>query len=506
MEILQKTASRMDFHFTIKTLCTKILFILFSLISIYSLAQKTKEEQEIDSQITEAQNLNRTYKTKIFLKVSSGILQKSQKLNYEKGLVFGNYYIASAFTEIGKHTESIKYIKKAQIYTDYLKSDPVQTSRNYGLLGTNYNYLELFSLSAANYHQAINIIKKANSKDKMSMRNESVYYGNLSIVFERIGEFDSMYHYLKKEKKINDQLDDENIYFNKSASYIAFGNYFLKEKKLDSSKYYYDQAALVLKNRDHPYQVDLFLGLGDFYKVQKKYSEAITYYLQAIKLSKKHEAWELSKSYKGLLNAYEKQGDLQKVGEYRILYNRNNDSLEAAKKIERDFVVNEVIKFEKEQEQEKSKEEFMKIAAIAGVSVLLILIGIFIFIKRKRKELIEEKETIIHQKEEENQDLKQKVNESFDEVIQLAKDNSPEFLTRFKEVYPDVVAKILTINPQLRVTEFTLCAYFYLGFTTKDIALYTFKSVNTIRNRRQSLRSKLNISSDENIDSWFKNL
>jgi len=60
---------------------------------------------------------------------------------------------------------------------------------------------------------------------------------------------------------------------------------------------------------------------------------------------------------------------------------------------------------------------------------------------------IADKKVIIEQKDIETQELKLKVNESFEEVVHLAKDNSPEFLTRFQEIYPKFCGAILKKPP-----------------------------------------------------------
>jgi len=124
----------------------------------------------------------------------------------------------------------------------------------------------------------------------------------------------------------------------------------------------------------------------------------------------------------------------------------------------------------------------------------------------KKQRLIKIKEEALMDKEQEIDFLSNKINDSFNEVIQLAKTNSPEFFTRFKEIYPEIVESLLEINPKLRVSELTLAAYIYLGFNTKDIAAYTFRTLSTIRNRKHNLRSKLNIPIEESTELWFKNL
>jgi len=119
---------------------------------------------------------------------------------------------------------------------------------------------------------------------------------------------------------------------------------------------------------------------------------------------------------------------------------------------------------------------------------------------------LQDKEKIIYQKSSETQELQQKVNDSYSDFVELAKKNDPSFYFRFQEVYPEFQKKLLEQSPNLRTSELILCAYTFLGFTIKDIAEYTFKSVNTIRNRKQSLRKKFGIQSEEDMGIWLRNL
>lgn len=140
--------------------------------------------------------------------------------------------------------------------------------------------------------------------------------------------------------------------------------------------------------------------------------------------------------------------------------------------------------------------------------IILLIIGSVIYLitlKRNRKQ-IAEKEKIIQNKDLESQELQEKVNDSFAELVHLAKEKSPEFLTRFREIYPEFINKLLTINPNLRSSELTFCAYLFLNFSTKDIAEYTFTSPRTVQNRKHSMRKKLYISSKEDIYIWMKKL
>ena len=491
-------------YFKINTHQVKLLSMLLLVISVFSFAQKSKEE-EIDAEIEKANKLYMHSKVKELLLISKNILARSEKLKYEKGLVYGNFYIGGALFDIGQFKESIKYIHKSQMYTDYLKTDPMQNSRNHGALGDNFLALDLYSLSYQNFKKSIDDINETKDKTDVLLATQGVNYAMLAEAYEIAGKQDSAYHYFNKAKKILGNLDFEDIFIEKSDCYIRIGDYFLNTKQGDSALFYYEKALSVLDGKKQPYQTSALIGLGNFYNQQNKVEEAINYYSKAIEITKEHSYSDLIYAYKGLEEVYEKQGDFRNARVYNALFNKTNDSIENAKKIDRDFVVSEVMRLEKDAEVKRNHARIMKVSIIVGICIVLAVMVLFYYIKRKGKELINERETIIHQKEEEKHELKLRVNESFEEVIQLAKTNSPEFLGRFQEVYPEFTSRLLSINSELKPSELILSAYIYLGFTTKDIADYTFKAVKTIKNNKYNLRKRLEIPTKDDFTIWMRN-
>lgn len=216
--------------------------------------------------------------------------------------------------------------------------------------------------------------------------------------------------------------------------------------------------------------------------------------------------------YRSIGEIYNKTENYKQGKYFLERYVRLKDSLETVKKKEGDLIISQLMRAEKEEQESIRKGDLKKSALIITV-ILILLVVLFYYYKKsqyknkkitaKSEELLQEKREITIQKNEETNQLKQKVNESFEEVIQLAKDNS---VTRFKEVYPEFINRLLAINPAFRVSELTLCAYIFLGFNSKDIALYTFKSVHTVRSRKYNLRKKLGILPEDDIELYFKNL
>lgn len=88
----------------------------------------------------------------------------------------------------------------------------------------------------------------------------------------------------------------------------------------------------------------------------------------------------------------------------------------------------------------------------------------------------------------------------------LAKINSSYFWIHFQNLHPRFIPNLLKINPTLKTSELTFCAYLFLGFTTKEIAKYTSKSPKTIINNRYNLRKKLDMFPNEDLINKLKNL
>lgn len=90
-----------------------------------------------------------------------------------------------------------------------------------------------------------------------------------------------------------------------------------------------------------------------------------------------------------------------------------------------------------------------------------------------------------------------------DEIMRLARENSPRLLSKFKNLYPDFFEKLSAIQQNLQNSELIFCIYLKLNLSTKEIATYTFVTPKAIQNRKNRLRKKLNIPSTADIYKWF---
>ncbi|OCA76484.1 hypothetical protein BBI01_06940 [Chryseobacterium artocarpi] len=97
-------------------------------------------------------------------------------------------------------------------------------------------------------------------------------------------------------------------------------------------------------------------------------------------------------------------------------------------------------------------------------------------------------------------------NKMLEDVTELAKKNDSSFLMRFRELYPDFINSLLKINPDLENSELAFCAMLKLGFSSKEIADYTFVQHRSVQQKKYRIRKRLEISGEEDIYVFFDNL
>lgn len=494
------------------------LILIFVLHFIYG-QNYSEQKKELDSLIKVADVYNSDYKTILLFEISQSILEKSNAIDYDKGKSYAYYNIACCLYDVVNSEKSVKYAKKALSYNIYLKTNPIQKSRIILLLGTNYRRLKLYDRSANSYHRALKVLEDSSEKSDEAKILKSSLYINISSLYSQNKNLDSTYHYLHKNELILRGLNTEYSYLNKAASKGQLGLYFNQIKNADSANYYFDQGLNLIQDKNHQYELELLYGKGEAFALQNNSQKAIEFYEKALWVSKEKGTTEITGNeitiYKNLAELYTANKNFEKASFYSKLYMKYNTTDAEIISTDRDFVLSAIEKQEKKEAKDLANHNRAKLVSIVSLSILVIILLIFLIqkINRRKKaevekanQLLIQKNKIINEEKEKNELLQLKVNDCFDEIAKLAKSNSPEFITRFQEVYPDFVEKIKSINPDLRVADLILSAYIFLGFHTKDIADCTFKSVRTVQGAKSRLRTKLDIPSDESLELWVLNI
>lgn len=300
---------------------------------------------------------------------------------------------------------------------------------------------------------------------------------------------------------ILEDVKDKEFDIEKADVSITWGDYYL-DFDIDSASFYYEKALELLKGRNHFYENFAWEGIARVQTKKRNYNEAIEAYLKVVEGYKAVEDTEsLSNAYQAIGVLYSNIGDEEKSSQYFKMHVDLKDLFLTKKNQDRDFIVKELLKFEKENSTQKIRKNLIYTSLIF-ISLLLILILCYFQVKRKKKRVLEK----LEESEKNVQELNQIVNESIEGVLRLVTENDPQFWHRFQELYPEYLPKMKNINKNFTPSELKLGAYIYLGFTTKEIADYTFRAFKTVENTRYNLRKKIKISADENLKSWFEKL
>ncbi len=81
-----------------------------------------------------------------------------------------------------------------------------------------------------------------------------------------------------------------------------------------------------------------------------------------------------------------------------------------------------------------------------------------------------------------------------------------DFVLHFEKVHPSFFNRIKTICNTLSENDLRLCAYFRIGMLAKQIAQILNVSPESIKMHRYRIKKKLNLSEDENLDDFIRNI
>lgn len=78
-----------------------------------------------------------------------------------------------------------------------------------------------------------------------------------------------------------------------------------------------------------------------------------------------------------------------------------------------------------------------------------------------------------------------------------------DFRIYFEEVHPCYLKNLSKSYPNLSDNDLRMCAYLFLGMSTKEIAALTFREVRSIESSRNRLRKKLNLPAETNLKDFL---
>jgi tetratricopeptide (TPR) repeat protein len=478
----------------------KILLFLIVLLfhfyhsQVYTLA-------ELDS-LTLKYSSEENFKDAVKLNIAA---LSGYKINNNTEGIFTSYTnIASQLCSVGQYKDALKYLDKAKTDVKRIKNNAL-LARFYNEYGRNYCFLGLYEQSNKNFDTAIHAAQKV-SDPKRKIELLYISYSWKWANFDELNVKDSVYSIKKKTLRLMP---------NEPLIYVKIAYQYIKEKKhLDSAEYYLNKALpLTFNNEQKGFTMYVY---GELFILRGKNEKALDYYLKSLTFfqKRKNKGMEMD-SYKRISETYMALDDLENSDLYLKKYSALSDKLQEKKKKELNIAVEKIIQEKKEEERKKEKNLYVLIFILVIVTLFLFYFIRKTYLKKqqtkdqlieKKDELLEKKEELLEKKSQETHQLKKKVNASFNTLVQMAKNNDPFFLKRFKEVYPEFYKKLISDHPNLKEYDIKFCAYLRLNLTNKEIVQYENVSMRTIETRKYRLKKKLNLPADIDLTKWILEL
>lgn len=484
----------------------KSCFLL--IIYLFSQFTSAQDQYEIDSLLDASTREYDNFESQQSIDLARMALKKAEQIKSPQAIAEAKYNIARGLGDIGKQEDSFRFIEDAE-KEDFAKKSVLFRAKLREVSATNYMTLSMYPQAIKEFHKTLRLLEKE-ERIPLARLIRGRVFGNLSVVYNDNGDLDSAHYYLNKEIKSLKTLNEKDIYAQLSLSYLDYGLDCLEEKNdTDSAKFYFGKSLNLLEKYNDPFKQDVYRALGDLSYKKKEFDQSLAYYLKSKMIVEELGFYDASYTYiyKRISELYKRGNDEKFAQLYLDKYIKLKDSLSESKI---DAVGNVVNRFFKQQEQQEDNRRKTYQIIMGGLLVLLIFI--FFAVRRYQKSqnrstqvLIENKQLLV-KKEKENELLKQQLNTAFEEIVQLAKENNPCFFSRFSEVYPEFLKKLEEINPTLQSSERAFCAMLYLNFSAKDIAEYTCVTPKAVQNRKNRMRKKLNIPSEEDINLWMQKL
>ncbi|MDV2445934.1 hypothetical protein CMU93_00280 [Elizabethkingia anophelis] len=480
----------------------KVIYAVLGFFILFSCNSPSSEEQSktFDIPLLEKnEELRRTADHIAITRLNKSYLEIARKNNYSEGRALCYINMANVNLSMGSYKNAQLLLKKAESILSTSDNKIIKTRlyQDYALLS---GMLRFYEHGLGYNAKAMYYVKKIKPSKVKNFLLARTYYDRGDLLNEN-KQHDSALVYLHKALRIKDKPLYESAIAKHHMRYTH---------NMDSASIYIQRTQDLLKTRSkkNAQYTFVYYTIGNYYDTLDDYPKAESAYKKVLSVgAETNDSYYFFNQYvyKALANIYKKTGRAEEEHRYLHLYISAKEDIDDQQHEVANLTVKNFISGITEGENERQKNYLVYIAVFIS---LIIAIGIYIYkkiqtLKHRKEVLANEKESLKYETEL----LKTKVHDkSFDEVIDLAKRNDSTFLTRFREVYPGFINKLLEINPDLENSELILCAMLKLNFSSKEISNYLFIQHKSAQQKKSRIRKRLNLPSDADLYLFFGDL
>jgi tetratricopeptide (TPR) repeat protein len=481
-------------------------------------------------------------------------------------------------------------LKSADLYEELKLRKPLSVNLNY--LGIVQKYLGKLEKASASHLKSLKLKEELNITGFQLMAS----YANLGVLQWELGNLDiSTEYYLKAEQiclqegltrplqmmrgNLASNYQDAKEYDKALTQYKvvlahwesvddkrliakglnSIGSLYFDLDSLKLSKDYYTKSLNISREFGEPQMVGLTTrNLGKISMKEKKYSQALDYFLEATQISQKTGTNTRNVGdYLNISEAYAALGQYKRAYENREIHFQKYDSVFKKEKIEQINELDVQYRIEKKEaeialQQEEIKtlnkksraDKLQKGLYAGGMTSALALSGLLVFgyrqrikknkiarekqeeiykqeIEYKKKELtsqtlhLVQKNTFIQELMDNLESIKnspEKFKMEFRRIVMLLKkENASDkdwevFKTYFADVHNDFDQKLKTLYADISEKEIRLAAFLRMNLTTKEIAATLNVQPDSILKSKYRLKKKLPLDKDTDLTSFLNTL
>ncbi|MCL1668177.1 hypothetical protein M2T82_08905 [Elizabethkingia ursingii] len=471
-----------------------MIFVVFLFFSCGSSSQD-KYLKSFDIPLLEQNNkirLSGDYRS--FTVLNTKYYKEAQKKKYEDGKALCYINLSFVNSISGNSKQALLLLEKAKGILKHSKNKLHIALLNNAYGDLNF-FLELYN-NALDYNTlALQAIEEVDNED-VKVEYLSEFYIQRGVILFGAANYKEALKNFHKAEKIKKQAYTEGW----------LSNVYIQVNKLDSAFYYVKLSQnSMLKEKEIVHSTTgaaVYFFSGNYYNVVQNYPEAETLYLKALKINSEtknvYSPFFGMAMYNIMADMYKKTGNKERESFYKSLYRDTNEHFYKQQKEVVNLATEKFITDIKNSERGERMKMWLYIGFLAAG-----IVGLMVFTYFKIRHL-KFKKQVLHIK---TNKLKERIEGNlFNEVIELAKTNDSQFLSRFQELYPEFIQKLKSLSPELETSEITFCAMIKLNFTSKEIANYTFVQHASVQQRKRRIRKKFGIPSDEDLYQFFNRL
>ncbi|MDN3666938.1 hypothetical protein ACFFU1_08135 [Algibacter miyuki] len=428
-------------------------------------------------------------------------LQASKDINYSKGIATSSIYLAKAFIELGNYNKGLSLLSEAEKEPFFSKYINFQVE-SYRLKGRIYGYLEMYDLAVAQFYKQLHLSEKI---EPLEVKRLSTLwaYQNLTHIYNKKNNNDSINKYLSLQEKSLVFFNGSHDYYNKIGTYNQIAEQRIKEGDFESAERYVTQSLELLASNKSTYFYPSLEILGKLEEAKGNIDTAGNHYKKALDNALEiNDKDAISHCYKVLSDFYkEHQPNMLEGKVYYEKHKKIEDSLKLINSNILDKVYREIIKEERANNIARDNYKYYFLGSILTSAMV---IGVLYKRKKRFRNLLSKKKMEADLNEQKVAKLKEALeSKKYEDLIHMSKNNNPEFLNAFKELFPSEIESLKENNPNTTTSEMCFCALSYLNYSTKEIAEIQNVTIRAVQVRKNRIRKKFNIPSEIDFNIWM---